>query len=177
MGASASTPSADRHVAALGRAVTPGFVDSHTHLLFAGERSAEFEARLAGVPYAGGGILETVAATRAASTRRLQEHGERLLAAMRRAGTTTVEAKSGYDLTVDGERRLCEVASTLTEETTFLGAHVVPGEYAGDRDGYVELVCGPMLEACRPLVRWVDVFCESVAFSVDESRVIARRAR
>jgi imidazolonepropionase len=176
VGPSVATPSADHHVDAAGRAVVPGFVDSHTHLVFAGERSAEFEARLAGAPYTDGGILTTVAATRAASRSELRQHTARLLGAMRRGGTTTVEVKSGYELTVDGERRCCEVASELTEEVTFLGAHAVPEEFTHDRDGYVELVCGPMLDACRELVRWADVFCESVAFSVDETRAIAEQA-
>ncbi len=176
VGPSGATPPTDRHLDAAGRAVVPGFVDSHTHLVFAGERSEEFEARLAGAAYTGGGIAATVAATRAASTDELRRHAAGLVAAMRRGGTTTVEAKSGYELTVDGERRLCEVAGELTEEVTLLGAHVVPEEYERDRDAYVELCRGPMLEACRDLVRWVDVFCESVAFSVDEARAIAERA-
>lgn len=169
-GRAADAPSADHRVDVEGRAVVPGFVDSHTHMVFAGERSAEFAARMAGEPYTGGGIMTTVAATRAASTDELRSGAARRLAEMRSSGTTTVEAKSGYALTVDGERRLLEVSRESTDETTFLGAHVVPAEYAGDRDAYLALVCGEMLEACAAHARWIDVFCDKGAFSGEETR-------
>jgi imidazolonepropionase len=163
---------ADERLDAGGRCVMPGFVDSHTHLVFAGDRSAEFAARMAGAPYEAGGIRETVRATRNASTNEL-----RALAAARRrealrAGITTIEVKSGYALDVDGERRLCELAREITEEATFLGAHVVPAEYADRPDDYVALVCGEMLETCAPHVRWIDVFCEEGAFDADQSRAV-----
>ncbi len=169
-GRAADAPSADLRVDVEGRAVVPGFVDSHTHMVFAGERSAEFAARMAGEPYTGGGIMTTVAATRAASTDELRSGAARRLAEMRSSGTTTVEAKSGYALTVDGERRLLEVSRESTDETTFLGAHVVPAEYAADRDAYLALVCGEMLEACAAHARWIDVFCDKGAFSGEETR-------
>jgi imidazolonepropionase len=149
--------------------VVPGFVDSHTHLVFAGERSAEFAARMAGEPYTGGGIMTTVAATRAASTSAPREHPA-LAAEMLSLGTTTVEIKSGYGLTVADRGEDAAIAREFTAETTFLGAHVVPAEYAHDRDGYVALVCGEMLEACAPLARWIDVFCDTGAFDADETR-------
>ncbi|MGH9020899.1 MAG: imidazolonepropionase, partial [Acidimicrobiales bacterium] len=156
-----------------------GFVDSHTHLVFAGERSDEFEARVAGARYDGGGIARTVAATRAAATADLVRDALTRATQMRRSGTTVFEAKSGYDLTVDGEVRLLDVAAGLTDETTFLGAHIVPKEFASDRDAYVALVAGAMLDACAPRARWIDVFCEAGAFSVDEAREVltAGRAR
>ena len=165
-------PAADDRVDVEGRSVIPGFVDGHTHLVFAGERSAEFAARMAGDPYTGGGIMTTVAATRAASTDKLRKNARRLLREMTASGTTTVEIKSGYGLTVADERRLLEVARELTAETTFLGAHVVPAEYADDRAGYVALVTGEMLEACAPLARWIDVFCDSGAFDETETRTV-----
>ncbi len=174
VGRASDAPAADERVELGGRAVVPGFVDSHTHLVFAGERSAEFEARMAGEPYTGGGIMATVAATRAASTDELRANAARLLAEMHASGTTTVEIKSGYGLDVATERRILEVARELTPETTFLGAHVVPAEYAGDREAYLALVTGEMLAACAPLARWVDVFCETGAFDEFESmRVLA----
>jgi len=157
-----------------GRAVIPGFVDSHTHLVFAGDRSGEFEARMAGTPYAAGGIRRTVAATRAASDDELRARLAGLVAELHVQGTTTFEVKTGYDLTVDGEARLARLAAEVTQEVTFLGAHVVPAEYEGDREAYVDLVCGPMLEACRPYATWVDVFCEEGAFTPDETRRILR---
>jgi imidazolonepropionase len=152
--------------------VIPGFVDSHAHLVFAGERSAEFAARMSGEPYAAGGIATTVAATRAADDATLSAGVKRLAGELLSAGVTTFETKSGYGLTVADEVRSLAVARQFTAETTFLGAHVVPAEFRDDREGYVELVTGPMLAACAPFARWIDVFCDRGAFDVDESRVI-----
>ena len=148
----------------------PGFVDSHSHLVFAGDRAAEFAARMAGEPYAAGGIRTTVAATRAATDEQLTSHVARLVAEMRRQGTTTVEIKSGYGLTVHDEARSLAVARQFTEETTFLGAHVVPRGTTPEE--YVELVTGPMLEACAPHARWIDAFCETGAFDADQARAV-----
>ncbi|WP_030483864.1 imidazolonepropionase [Nocardioides aequoreus] len=155
-----------------GRAVVPGFVDSHAHLVFAGDRAAEFAARMAGTAYDGGGIRTTVAATRAATDEQLEANLLRLLAEMRRQGTTTVEVKSGYGLTVHDEARSLAIARRHTDETTFLGAHVVPPEHADDPAAYVDLVTGAMLEACAPHARWVDAFCERGAFDVDQARAV-----
>jgi imidazolonepropionase len=152
--------------------VVPGFVDSHTHLVFAGDRSAEFAARMAGEPYAAGGILTTVAATRAASDEELRELAAARAREMLAAGTTTFEAKSGYGLTVADEVRILRISREITGETTFLGAHAVPTESGGDRAGYVALVTGPMLAACAPLARWVDVFCDVGAFTEEEARAV-----
>lgn len=153
-----------------GRAVLPGFVDSHTHLVFAGDRAAEFEARMAGRPYEAGGIRSTVAATRAASDDVLRAGLARHLDEAARQGTTTVEVKGGYGLTVADEERSVRLAREVTPEVTFLGAHVVPVEYAGRADAYVDLVCGEMLAMCAPHARWVDVFCETGAFTPEQSR-------
>jgi imidazolonepropionase len=174
VGPAATAPDADERVDVDGRAVLPGFVDSHAHLVFAGDRSAEFAARMSGQPYGAGGIGVTVAATRAASDELLRANLRRLVAEMRAGGTTTVECKSGYGLTVDDEARSLRLAGEQTTETTYLGAHVVPAEYRDDRDGYVELVTGAMLDACAPHARWVDVFCDRGAFDADETRVILR---
>jgi imidazolonepropionase len=178
-GSADRAPAADSALDAAGRAVLPGFVDSHAHLVFAGERSAEFAARMAGRPYQAGGILTTVAATRAASDDALRANLRRLAAEMLRQGTTTFECKSGYGLTVDDEARGLALAAEITPEVTYLGAHVVPPEFAGDVTGYVDLVRGPMLEACAPHARWIDVFCEDGAFGADEAAAIlaAGRAR
>jgi len=159
-------------VDAEGRAVIPGFVDSHTHLVFAGDRADEFAARMAGQPYVAGGIRRTVAATRAASDDELRARLRGFVDEMHRQGTTTFEVKTGYDLTLDGEARLARLAREVTDEVTFLGAHVVPDEFAGDRDAYIDLVCGPMLDAVLPFARWIDVFCERGAFTPAESRRI-----
>jgi len=180
VGSAADAPASDRRVDVEGRAVLPGFVDSHSHLVFAGDRAAEFAARMAGTPYDGGGIGVSVAATRAATDDELRALLRRRVAEMRAQGTTTVEVKSGYGLTVDDEARALRVAAEVTDETTFLGAHVVPAEYAGDRAAYLALVTGPMLEAAAPHARWVDVFCEphsSHAFTEDEARAVLLAGR
>ena len=170
VGPSAGAPEADVEVDAGGRAVVPGFVDSHSHLVFAGDRSAEFEARMTGQPYTAGGIRTTVARTRAATDEQLTSHVGRLVAEMRAQGTTTVEVKSGYGLSVHDEARSLAVARQFTDETTFLGAHVVPEGITAD--DYVDLVTGPMLAAAAPHARWIDVFCEEGAFDVDQARTI-----
>ncbi len=172
VGPAAGAPACDQRVSAGGGAVIPGFVDSHTHLVFAGDRAAEFEARMAGRPYAAGGIATTVAATRAAPDELLSASASRLMAELRASGTTTVEIKSGYGLTVRGEVRLLQIARQFTDETTYLGAHVVPSEYTDDPAGYVDLVCGPMLAAAAPHARWIDVFCDRGAFDEDAARAI-----
>ena len=171
VGARSAGPAADLRIDLAGRAVVPGFVDSHAHLVFAGDRAAEFEARMTGTPYDGGGIATTVAATRAAPDDQLLVRLRSLVAEMRSQGTTTVEVKSGYGLTVADEERSLRLARQVTAETTFLGAHVVPP--GTDRSTYLDLVTGPMLAACAPHARWVDVFCEPAsahAFDADESR-------
>ena len=160
-----------------GRCVIPGFVDSHTHLVFAGDRADEFAARMAGRPYAASGIRVTTAATRAASEGELRALAGARRAEALRAGITHLEIKSGYGLEPDAERRSCRVAAELTDDVTFLGAHVVPPEYEGRADEYVELVCGEMLEACRPYARWIDVFCEDGAFDSDQSRTVLEAGR
>ena len=170
VGEAADAPAADDRIDGGGRAGIPGFVDSHSHLMFAGDRADEFEARMAGQPYAAGGIRRTVRLTRDASDEQLLANATRLIVEMRAQGTTTVEIKSGYGLTIDDEVRALRLARQLTDETTFLGAHVVPEGVSHEE--YVDLVCGEMLEACAPYAKWIDVFCETGAFTVDESRRI-----
>ncbi|MFJ5000206.1 imidazolonepropionase [Microbacterium sp. NPDC088619] len=170
VGSADAAPVSDEIIDAGGRAVIPGFVDSHSHLVFGGDRAAEFEARMAGQKYAAGGIRSTVAATRAASDDELRVRLRGFIAEMRAQGTTTVEIKSGYGLSAAVEERLVRLAAEVTPEVTFLGAHVVPAEYADRADEYVDLVTGPMLDACAPHSKWIDVFCETGAFSVEQSR-------
>jgi len=160
-----------------GRAVIPGFVDSHTHLVFAGHRASEWNARMAGRPYRAGGIRTTVDATRAASDAELLHNAQGLADEALRSGTTTLEIKSGYGLDVAHEERILAVAAAISDERTFLGAHVVPAELAGHPDEYVELVCGPMLDRCAPHARWIDVFCDRGAFDEDQSRAVLAAGR
>jgi len=172
VGNSASAPATDQVIDAQGMGVIPGFVDSHAHMVFAGDRSKEFEARMNGEKYSAGGIKSTVAKTRAASDSELEENFLSLQNEMIRSGITTFESKSGYGLSVSDEARSLAIAAKHTSETTFLGAHVVPEEYAGRADDYVGLVAGEMLDACAPHAKWVDVFCDVGAFDVDQSRAI-----
>ncbi|MFI9269133.1 imidazolonepropionase [Kitasatospora sp. NPDC052896] len=171
-GAAADAPAADQRIDAEGRALLPGFVDSHAHLVFAGDRTAEFNARMSGQAYTAGGIRTTVAATRAAGDAELDANLARFVAEALRQGTTTIECKSGYGLTVADEARALRIAAAHTAETTYLGAHVVAPEYADDPAGYVDLVTGEMLDACAPHARWVDVFCETGAFDGDQARAV-----
>jgi imidazolonepropionase len=172
IGPAIQAPEADSAVDLGGRCVLPGFVDSHAHLVFAGDRAEEFAARMTGQPYTAGGIRSTVAATRAASDDQLRANLSKLAAELHAAGVTTFECKSGYGLDLATEERSVRIAAEQTSEVTFLGAHVVPAGI--DRGDYLDLVCGEMLAACAPHSRWVDVFCEQGAFDVDESRAVLR---
>lgn len=172
VGRSSDAPAASFATDLEGRAVLPGFVDSHAHLLFAGDRAAEFAARMSGEPYSAGGIRSTVTATRGATDEQLAENLHRLAAELRRSGVTTFETKSGYGLTTIDESRALRIARDVTGDTTYLGAHVVPAEFEGRPDDYVALVAGGMLEACAPHAKWIDVFCDRGAFDVDQARTI-----
>lgn len=176
-GDSRKAPATDNRVDAGGRAVLPGFVDSHSHLLFAGDRTQEFNARMSGRAYTAGGIRTTVAATRAASDAELERTLTRHLAEALRQGTTTFETKSGYGLTVADEARALRIAAAHTEEVTYLGAHIVAPELADDPAAYVALVTGEMLDACAPHARWIDVFCERGAFDGDQARAVLTAGR
>lgn len=172
VGPMGSAPSADTCVDVDGRAVIPGFVDSHAHLVFAGDRSAEFTARMSGAAYSAGGIRSTVAATRSADDETLRANVARLTDELITSGSTTFEIKSGYGLTTKDEERALRIAREFTPETTFLGAHVVAPEFVDDPAGYVSLVTGEMLDACAPHARWIDVFCDRGAFDGDQARAI-----
>jgi imidazolonepropionase len=172
VGESRKAPATDNRVDAGGRAVIPGFVDSHSHLVFAGDRTAEFNARMSGQAYKAGGIRTTVAATRAASDEVLSANVARYMREALRQGTTTFETKSGYGLTVEDEARALRIAAAHTDEVTYLGAHIVSPDYADDPAAYVDLVTGEMLDACVPYARWIDVFCEKGAFDGDQARAI-----
>ncbi|OMI33614.1 imidazolonepropionase [Streptomyces sparsogenes] len=172
VGESSKAPATDSRVDAGGRALLPGFVDSHSHVVFAGDRTQEFNARMSGRPYSAGGIRTTVAATRAASDEDLSANVAHYVREALRQGTTTLEIKSGYGLTSQDEARSLEIAAAHTDEVTFLGAHVVPPEFADDPAAYVDLVTGPMLDICAPHARWIDVFCEEGAFDGDQARAV-----
>ena len=159
------------------RCVIPGFVDSHTHLLFAGDRAEEFATRISGGSYEAGGIRVTTEATRAASDEELLRLARAREAEALAAGITHQEVKSGYGLNVVTEERLCRLATELTDDVTFLGGHLVPAEYEGRTDDYVELICGAMLAACAPHSRWIDVFCEEGAFDAEQSRRVLEAGR
>jgi imidazolonepropionase len=167
--ADAHSRNASEVIDCAGHAVIPGFVDSHTHALFAGDRSAEFEARMKGEPYSAGGINSTVLATRSATDAEIREGLSARLEEMRVQGTSTVEIKTGYGLTVEHETRLARIAREFTEDVTFLGAHVVPIDFTGSVNDYVDLVCGEMLDAVSPFAKWIDVFCEEGAFTEEQS--------
>ena len=172
VGSSLAVPDTDKQIDVEGRTILPGFVDSHAHLMFAGDRASEFSARMAGESYAAGGIRTTVAATRSATDAELEANLLRLTSELRASGITTFETKSGYGLSVADEARALRIAVKHTPETTFLGAHVVPAEFEGRPDDYVALVTGEMLNQVADSAKWIDVFCDRGAFSVDQAREI-----
>ncbi|AIJ21248.1 imidazolonepropionase [Amycolatopsis methanolica] len=174
VGPAAAAPDADERIDVEGRAALPGWVDSHTHLVFAGDRTAEFEARMAGQPYSAGGIAVTVDATRAATDAELTANLRRHVSEAVRQGTTCLETKTGYGLTVADEVRAARIAAAVADEVTFLGAHLVPP--GADAASYVDLVCGEMLDAVAGSVRWADVFCETGAFDEAQSERVLRAA-
>jgi imidazolonepropionase len=174
VGPASEEPAADERIDVAGRAVLPGWVDSHTHLVFAGDRTEEFGARMAGKPYTAGGIAVTVAATRAASDEQLVNGLRKHVAEAVAQGTTYLETKTGYGLNVEDELRSAKLAAAEVDEVTFLGAHLVPAEMS--TADYLALVCGEMLDAVAPHVRWADVFCETGAFDEDESRAVLTAA-
>ncbi|MPZ53554.1 MAG: imidazolonepropionase [Acidimicrobiia bacterium] len=183
VGATADADSAETIIDLEGRAVLPGLVDAHTHIVYAGSRAEEFAKKLAGESYeailaAGGGIMDTVRSTRIATNDQLMDITSRRLGRMAGNGTTTVETKSGYGLDVETEVRILKTAALLAEESgvevvcTFLGAHVVPTEYRVRRDAYVDLVIEGMIPECASHAEFIDVFCDRGAFDLDETRAI-----
>ncbi|CAN7285204.1 imidazolonepropionase [Arthrobacter sp. LjRoot14] len=175
IGPSSAAPAADDAVDAGGRALLPGWVDSHTHLIFAGDRTAEFEARMAGESYSAGGIAVTTGATRGTSDFDLTRLALGRVAEAVSQGTTYLETKTGYGLDVENETRSARIASTVADEVTYLGAHLVPA--GDDPDEYTDLVCGPMLAAVRPYASWADVFCEQGAFNEEQSRRVLQACK
>ena len=173
----AGSAMADDRIDADHACVMPAFVDSHTHLVFAGDRANEFVARMAGKPYEAGGIRVTTDATRSSTTDELRVLTNQRRDEARRHGIGHLEMKSGYGLDVVNEERCCALAAELTDDVTFLGAHVIPVEFADRPDDYVQLVCGPMLTACAKHAKWIDVFCERGAFDVDQSRTVLAAGR
>jgi imidazolonepropionase len=174
VGANESAPTAEKTIDAAGKAVIPGFVDSHNHLIFAKDRAQEFSARMKGESYTAGGIATTVAATRSATDDELLSNATRLVHEGLRSGTTTVEIKSGYGLSVKDEVRSLQIAKQLSDETTFLGAHVVPSEYKGKAGEYVDLICEQMITQAKPYAKWIDVFCDKGAFTTNQARKILK---
>ena len=172
VGSSKQAPAADSAKDLEGAAVIPGFVDSHAHPVFAGDRADEFAARMSGLQYSAGGIRSTVSATRAATDAQLESNLVRLKRELLACGVTTFEAKSGYGLTVADETRALKIAARHTAEVTFLGAHVLAPEYSEQPSEYVSLVTGEMLEAARTHAKWIDVFCDRGAFDVSQAREI-----
>ena len=172
IGASKSAPASDQLIEAGGKSVIPGFVDSHTHAVFGGDRVGDFVGRMTGEKYVAGGIKTTVAATRKAGVDQLHEHTAGIVGELRAGGITTFEIKSGYGLDVQSEAKILDVANEFTQEVTFLGAHVVPAEFASEREHYISLVMGEMLDICAPKAKWIDVFCDTGAFTPEESRRI-----
>lgn len=174
IGPNSQAPSADTAIDAEGGVVTPGFVDSHTHLVFAGDRTQDYVSRMTGVKYSSGGINTTVSATRLASENELRHSTAQLLTRARNSGTTTIEIKSGYGLNTETEAKILKIASEFTSETTFLGAHIVPSEKINSRESYIDEIKTTMLQAVKPYAKWIDVFCDTGAFSVDEAREILK---
>jgi imidazolonepropionase len=172
IGSSKSAPASDQMIQAGGKSVIPGFVDSHTHAVFGGDRVRDFVGRMTGEKYAAGGIKTTVAATREATVEKLREHTAEIVGQLRSSGITTFEIKSGYGLDILSEAKILDVANEFTKEVTFLGAHIVPAEFASEREHYISLVMGEMLDICAPKAKWIDVFCDTGAFTPEESRRI-----
>lgn len=168
IGPASEAPAADEKVDLGGRAVLPGWVDSHTHMIFDGDRSAEFEARMAGESYQAGGIAVTMDATRSAGEERLEKLLVERIAAARRGGTTTLETKTGYGLNTESEVEAARVAARHVDDVTFLGAHLVPP--GAEAETYLDEVVGPMLDGVAEHVQWIDVFCERGAFDEAQSR-------
>jgi imidazolonepropionase len=188
VGPASEAPVAAETVDCEGRWITPGLIDCHTHLIHGGDRAHEFELRLQGASYeeiarAGGGIVSTMRATRAASEAELVASALPRLDALIAEGATTVEVKSGYGLSFDDELKMLRAAHALARErniriaTTFLGAHALPPEYANDRAGYVDLVCATMIPALGGLADAVDVFCESIGFTPEETARVFEAAK